>query len=102
MDQLNISESSNGVEITIPEKLSYTMHTEFKNAYANVPKFTKYIINFSRTKYVDSSGLGMLLILHEHNGGNKEDICFSNCSNAVYEIFRTATLEDFFTIQKES
>ena len=41
---------------------------------------TRIVVDFSKTDYLDSSALGMLLLLREHAGGESSDITISNTS----------------------
>jgi anti-anti-sigma factor len=51
------------------------------------------------TDYIDSSALGMLLLLREHAGNDKADITISGCKDEIRKILSIANFERLFNIQ---
>ncbi len=92
--------SSDGTTLTItPDgRFDFKIHREFRDAYANAGGARQYIINLGRTDYLDSSALGMLLLLREHAGGDRADIRILNCKPDVYTIFQIANFHKLFTL----
>lgn len=64
---MELSTTTSGiVTITLGEKFDFSHASEFRSIYEQLDKseVTKVIISFSKTRYMDSSALGMLLNLH--------------------------------------
>ncbi len=88
------------ITITLNNRFVFTDHTHFHQVYNKKPQKTNYIIDFKRVSYMDSAALGMLLVLHEHNGGeNKTHIRLTNCNPQIKKIFDVANFGQIFTIQ---
>ena len=50
-------------------------------------------------EYLDSSALGMLLMLRERAGGENADISIVNTSDGVKKIFETANFNKLFALE---
>ncbi len=53
----------------------------------------------SETTYLDSSALGMLLLLRDHAGGDDSAIEIVNCSADVKKILTISNFEQLFDIR---
>ena len=74
---------------------------EFRKCYESV-KGThpeKYNVDLRDAGYLDSSALGMLLVLRDFAGGESSQITLSNCKDQVRKIFTISSFEQLFTIQ---
>lgn len=58
----------------------------------------RYVVNLQGTTYMDSSALGMLLLLRDHAGGDEADIRLLNCSPDVRKILSVSNFEQLFVI----
>ncbi len=73
---------------------------EFRECYEKTSvKFDSYEVNLRDAEYLDSSALGMLLVLRDFAGGDKASILISNCSSEVKRIFAISSFEKLFDIQ---
>ena len=54
----------------------------------------------AEVEYVDSSALGMLLMLRERAGGEKADINIVNLNSDLKKIFSTANFHKLFSIEE--
>lgn len=73
---------------------------EFRQCYENTSvKFDSYDVNLKEADYLDSSALGMLLVLRDFAGGDDSSILISNCSSEVKRIFAISSFEKLFDIQ---
>ncbi len=94
--------SMDGQELTINIKgrFDFSVHQEFRSCYENVDDDPReYVIDMKDTTYLDSSALGMLLLLRDHAGGDKSHIKIKNCSNDVKKILTISNFEQLFAIQ---
>lgn len=92
--------SPDGMTLTITpgSRFDFRALGEFRHAYAENTCLRHYVINLGQTDYLDSSALGMLLLLREHAGGDKADIRILNCKPEVRTIFEVANFQKLFTL----
>jgi HptB-dependent secretion and biofilm anti anti-sigma factor len=57
-----------------------------------------YVIDLKNAVYLDSSALGMLLVLRDFAGGGNAQIVIANCSPEVRKIFSISSFEQLFRI----
>jgi anti-anti-sigma factor len=93
--------SADGQELTIAirGRFDFASHQEFRDAYERVnitPR--RYLIDLQGTSYLDSSALGMLLLLRDHAGGDAAQIRLLNCSSDVRKILAISNFEQLFQI----
>ena len=94
--------SSDGKElvVNIKGRFDFSCHQEFRKAYEDSSASAKaYAIDMKDTTYLDSSALGMLLLLRDHAGGDNAHIRILNCNNDVRKILSISNFEQLFTIQ---
>ena len=73
---------------------------EFRSCYENAKNdLSGYEVNLKKAEYLDSSALGMLLVLRDYAGGDRASITISNCSPEVKKIFSISSFERLFSIQ---
>lgn len=86
--------------IKLHDRFDFTCLKTFRNAYEAVSSpVKKYVIDFEKSEYIDSSGLGMLLALRDYAGGEIAEIELINCNNQIRKIFCITKLEDLFKIE---
>ena len=93
--------SSDGQELTIliQGRFDFGAHQEFRNAYERVNSTPqRYVVDLKDTTYLDSSALGMLLLLRDHAGGDSAQIRLLNCSPDVRKILAISNFEQLFKI----
>lgn len=94
--------TSDGSELTIVIKgrFDFSAHQDFRSSYETLPaRPDRFIIDMSDTAYLDSSALGMLLLLRDYAGGDAADISIINASSDVKRILSISNFEQLFTIQ---
>ena len=74
---------------------------DFRKCYegASGSQPERYNVDLREAVYLDSSALGMLLVLRDFAGGESAQITISNCSDQVKKIFSISSFEQLFTIQ---
>lgn len=93
--------SDNGKQITIAVsgKFDFQLYDEFRGAYVDTPGVgVDYIVDLKGTDYLDSSALGMLLLLREHAGGEGSRIKLANASPEVRKILDVANFGKLFEV----
>jgi anti-anti-sigma factor len=85
--------------ISIKGRFDFSAHQDFRNAYESVDGPPEsYQIDMSETTYLDSSALGMLLLLRDYAGGDSARISISHCNNDVRKILTISNFEQLFVI----
>ena len=94
-----VSADGNQVTIYIQGRFDFSSHQEFRAAYEKLPRTpTHFRVDLQGTSYLDSSALGMLLLLRDYAGGDKANIELVNCSADVKKILTISNFEQLFTI----
>ena len=96
------SESNDGRNLTIKiqGRFDFSAHQEFRDAYEKAQDEHKgYVVDMKETTYLDSSALGMLLLLRDHAGGDNSEIEIINCNSDVKKILTISNFEQLFTIK---
>jgi len=91
--------TNNGItRIIIDDKFDYSVHNDFRAVYKDTPVGTQFIVDMNRTTYIDSSALGMMLLLREHSGEKAEKISIVGCNPEVKQILVMSNFEHLFNI----
>lgn len=92
--------SADGQTITIVPvgNFDYHVHKEFRDAYKDASPSAAFVIDMTKTEYMDSSALGMLLLLREHAGGEKARVTISNCGGEIRKILEISNFQKLFKI----
>ena len=95
--------SNNGevLTISIVGRFDASSLEQFRRSFEIVEAtdIRRYRVDLAETVHLDSSALGMLLVLRDHAGGDRADITIMNCSPEVKKIFTISSFEQLFTIQ---
>ena len=95
------SEDGKQVSITIEERFDFSVHQNFRDAYAdNLQPNTEFVLDLSKTSYMDSSALGMILLLKDHVEKNTGTLKITNPNESVYKILEIAQFHRLMTIEK--
>ena len=95
------NQSDDGSELTIKiqGRFDFSAHQEFRDAYEKTDQpLNKYVVDMQDTTYLDSSALGMLLLLRDHAGGDNSNVKIVNCNGDVKKILTISNFEQLFTI----
>ncbi|MBF0445246.1 MAG: STAS domain-containing protein [Magnetococcales bacterium] len=86
-------------KITIKPKgdFNYALNKDFQESFKNESPDLNYVVDMGRVTFIDSSGIGMLLILREHTGG-RSDIQLINSSEAVRNALKLVHYDLLFQI----
>lgn len=94
--------SNNGETITIKVngRFDFAVQNEFRDCYYNLnnAEGSKFIIDMGGANYMDSSALGMLLMMREYLGGNSADISIINTSADIKNILTVANFQSLFAM----
>lgn len=93
--------SLDGKQLTIAIKgrFDFGSHQAFRDAYERFYKVPEtYIVDLKEATYMDSSALGMLLLLRDHAGGDNADVRVINSNSDVRKILAISNFDKLFDI----
>ncbi|MBF0310236.1 MAG: STAS domain-containing protein [Magnetococcales bacterium] len=100
---ITVTHGDNETQISIKGRFNFEMHSQFRTAYqgnlsSEAKKKRKFTIDLAGTEYIDSSALGMLLLLREEAGANEANIEIVNARPEIRKILETANFQRLFKI----
>ncbi len=85
--------------IHVEGRFDFSLHQSFRQSYEQVEAVPRaYTVDLGKATYMDSSALGMLLLLREHGGGDNANVRLVNCSPEVRKILTISNFEQLFEI----
>ncbi|MBC3420365.1 MULTISPECIES: STAS domain-containing protein [unclassified Pseudomonas] len=85
--------------IKVKGRFDFGKHQEFRDAYERLdPTPNSVVVDLKDATYLDSSALGMLLLLRDHAGGERSDIKVINTSSDVRKILAISNFEKLFDV----
>ena len=90
------------VETILQGNFDSSHSEEFRAFYdgVSVSNHSQYTVNFEKVDYIDSSALGMLLILQEYANDRNVRMVLSNCSKIILDIFSTTSFDKISRLSK--
>lgn len=97
---VSVNANDDVVEIAVSGRFDFNAHQDFRAAYENNgSKTSAFVIDLGGTEYMDSSALGMLLVLREYCGGASSNISIANASQDIRKLLEIANYEKLFKIK---
>lgn len=99
--QSTVSSDGKTLTISIDGRFDATSLDEFRRSYEDqgTDAVEVFEVDLGETVHLDSSALGMLLVLRDFAGGDKAVIKIINCSPEVKKIFAISSFTQLFDIQ---
>ncbi|QZP29890.1 STAS domain-containing protein [Pseudomonas sp. DR48] len=93
------SQEGKTLTISIKGRFDFGRHQEFRESYEKLnTKPDSVVIDLKEATYLDSSALGMLLLLRDHAGGDNSDVRLINSSSDVRKILAISNFDKLFDI----
>ena len=98
---ISVTSTSNDdiIRIRVIDRFDSSVHKEFREAYKKSDPSTEFIIDMSQTSYMDSSALGMMLLLREHLGNDNSKISIAGCTAEIRTILEISKFQKLFNIR---
>lgn len=99
--EANVSTADNATVIRLAGRFDFNSHREFREAVdAATAEGTKgeICVDLAGVDYLDSSALGMLLMLRDKARGAGRSVSLANCRGAVKQVIEIANFSKLFTI----
>ena len=85
--------------LQLGECFDFSIHRDFHDAcLANEGSARSYVIDLGEVTSMDSSALGMLLLLREHAGADRAEIRIVNAGNDLRSTLRVAGFDKLFVL----
>lgn len=89
--------NGNTVTFCLPKKINFELNAEFKELYMTEKESKMLVLDMNKTKYIDSSALGMMLQLKEFADSCKSTVSVKNANNNVLQTLYAAHFDKLFT-----
>ncbi len=97
--QTKLDTQTQVLKIKITGRFDFSVHQDFRLATQQASNGVNgIVVDMSETDYVDSSALGMLLVLRDKVGENKEAISITQAKPEVRKILDIANFDKLFTL----
>lgn len=84
------------VTVKVDGRFDFSVHKDFRNSYKDFDAGVNYRVNLSKTEYLDSSALGMLLLLKKHSTNN---VVIESPNAEVSRVLSIANFDKVFSIE---
>jgi len=95
----SVTQDQTRVDISVMGRFNFTLRKEFREAYRNHLAHGEYRVNLAKTDFIDSSALGMLLLLREHAELSKSRVVLVDPKPGVRRALTIANFDRLFTIE---
>ncbi len=93
------SDDGNTLTVKISGRFDISLNRTFGKSYEKkIGSVSKVVLDMADVKHVDSSGLGMMLVLRDRFGENKERIDIVNVNSSLAKIFEITGYGKLFNI----
>ncbi|MDP2828391.1 MAG: STAS domain-containing protein [Sulfuricellaceae bacterium] len=100
--QIKSTKEGGKTKVSLSGRFDFNSHREFRGAYE--PALTDVLvreveIDLGAVDYLDSSALGMLLLLREKATASQKSLSLTNCRGIVKQVLDVANFGKLFTIR---
>jgi len=100
--QIKTSLEGSNAKIAMAGRFDFNSHRQFRDAYQQVldnPVVKEIEIDLGSVDYLDSSALGMVLLLREKTGAANKSLALTNCRGVVQQVLEVANFNKLFIIR---
>jgi Anti-anti-sigma regulatory factor (antagonist of anti-sigma factor) len=96
---VNRDNDSDCLTLQMGERFDFSMHRDFHDACLGTSALAhSYVIDLGEVTRMDSSALGMLLLLRERAGADRAEIRIVNASSDLRSTLRVAGFDKLFVL----
>ncbi|MBL8384931.1 MAG: STAS domain-containing protein [Burkholderiales bacterium] len=98
---INVNRKDGRASLTLKGRFDFTCHRGFKQAYEEAfsgNEVTEVVVDLREVDYLDSSALGMLLLLRDKGKSMGKQVSLANCAGTVRDVLRVANFDKLFTL----
>lgn len=96
---IGISRHGSHASIMLPQRFDFNCLNDFRRAYSGLVKdesISTIEIDCAQLQFIDSSGIGLLLLLHEKIEAGRQSVSVTNCDPRIRKIFAIANINKLF------
>jgi len=93
---VSVNEDGSTVTIKVDGRFDFSVHKDFRESYKDYGDKMNYRVNLSGTEYLDSSALGMLLLLKKHADSN---VVIEKPNDEVKRVLTIANFDKVFKFE---
>lgn len=100
--QIDTQLEGNKARLMLNGRFDFNSHAMFSEATDSVLKdagIRDLELDFDQVRYIDSSAMGMLLLLKERARSASKSVTLFNCKGAVAQVFELSNFRRLFTIK---
>ena len=94
--------TGNNASIILKGRFDFSCHRDFRSTYEEILKSAESVdtigVDFKEVSYLDSSALGMLLLLREKAADHKISVNLVNVHGAVQQVLEVSNFGRLFNI----
>lgn len=95
---ISVSGDGHTQKIKISGRFDFSVQADFRQAYEAAPASNLFVLDFSGAEYMDSSALGMLLLLRDYAGGENARIEIKNPGPEIRNVLEISNFQKLFKI----
>ena len=81
-------------------KFDYTCHQLFQASYEDIsPPPERIVLDVLEVPSIDSSALGMLLLLRNYAGGDDSQVSIVNAQPDIFKLLQSCKFDDLFAVK---
>ncbi len=97
--QTTLSKDGGTLTLHVSGRFDFKLHSEFRRAYEAIqPRPLRFVIDLTNAEYLDSSALGMLLLLKQFAGGEAGAVVLTNVKPELAKILNVANFGKLFMV----
>jgi HptB-dependent secretion and biofilm anti anti-sigma factor len=88
-------------KLSLQGRFDFSAHRDFRQGYEGLlkqPGVTSLEIDLRDINYIDSSALGMLLVLKETVAKSRQQLTIANCTGSIRKVLEVANFDKLFTL----
>lgn len=93
--------NDNRATLSLAGRFDFSIHRDFRQNYEEIlgtPGVRELDVDLGQVNYIDSSALGMLLLLREKAGGQNIQLKLANAQGSVRQVLEVANFGRLFEI----
>ena len=99
--QTNVLKEAGNAVVKLAGRFDFNTHRDFRSAYEQLigdTEIRSVTVDFSGVDYLDSSALGMLLMLRDKLGGAGKEVALTGVRGNVKQVLDIANFSKLFNI----
>ena len=98
---VSVNHENGRARLSLKGRFDFTCHRGFKQAYEDAfagSNVSEIVVDMGDVEYLDSSALGMLLLLRDKGKAMGKPVSLANCGGTVRDVLRVANFDKLFTL----